>query len=150
MRQIPHTFCTSTCNVSKTSSPIRSGLGIAIGRSIQVSTQTGSNLWWASIIVAQFLHRNRNYVLFYRGQSNDYKTDGKTTILPSIYRKKPGEKRLMLKERFENLQEKTEALKSCFETAPSNMPVHLCLTNIRKLLGRCYNTTKSVIHHCLT
>lgn len=64
--------------------------------------------------VAQILHRNRNYVLFYRGQSNDYKTDGKTTILPSIYRKKPDEKRLMLKERFDTLQQKTEGLKKLF------------------------------------
>lgn len=65
--------------------------------------------------VAQILHRNRNYVLFYRGQSNDYKTDdGKTTILPSIYRKKPDKKRLMLKERFETLQQKTEGLKKLF------------------------------------
>ncbi len=64
--------------------------------------------------VAQILHRNRNYVLFYRGQSNDYKTDGKTTILPSIYRKKQDEKRLMLKERFVTLQQKTEGLKKLF------------------------------------
>jgi hypothetical protein len=64
--------------------------------------------------VAQILHRNRNYVLFYRGQSKDYKTDGKTTILPSIYRKKLEEKRLMLKERFETLEQKTEALKKLF------------------------------------
>lgn len=64
--------------------------------------------------VAQILHRNRNYVLFYRGQSNDYKTEGKTIILPSIYRKKPDEKRLMLKERFDTLQLKTEGLKKLF------------------------------------
>ena len=64
--------------------------------------------------VAQILHRNRNYVLFYRSQSKDYKTDGKTTIPPSIYRKKPDEKRLMLKERFETLQQKTEGLKKLF------------------------------------
>jgi hypothetical protein len=67
--------------------------------------------------VAQILHRNRNYVLFYRGQINDYKTEGKTTILPSIYRKKPDEKRLMLKERFDTLQLKTEGLKKLFRNS---------------------------------
>ena len=64
--------------------------------------------------VAQILHRNRNYVLYYCGQSNDYKAEGKTTILPSIYRKKSDEKRLMLKERFETLRHKTESLKKLF------------------------------------
>jgi hypothetical protein len=64
--------------------------------------------------VAQILHHNRNYVLFFRGQSKDYKTDGKSTILPSIYRKKPEEKRLTLKERFDTLQQKTEGLKKLF------------------------------------
>lgn len=64
--------------------------------------------------VAQILHHNRNYVLYYRGQSKDYKTEGKTTIQPSIYRKKEAEKRLMLKERFDTLQHKTEGLKKLF------------------------------------
>ena len=64
--------------------------------------------------VAQIFHRNRNHVLFYRGQSNDFKTGAKTSILPSIYRKKTDEKRLMLKERFETLQKKTEGLKKLF------------------------------------
>lgn len=66
--------------------------------------------------VAQILHHNRNYVLFYRGQGNDYKNDvGETIILPSIYRKKPDEKRLMLKERFEMLEEKVIKLKQVFK-----------------------------------
>jgi hypothetical protein len=64
--------------------------------------------------VAQILHRNRNYVLYYRGQINDYKAEGKTTILPSIYRKKSDEKRLMLKDRFETLEQKTIELKKRF------------------------------------
>jgi hypothetical protein len=64
--------------------------------------------------IAQILHRNRNYVLFYRGQSIDFKTDGKTTILPSIYRKKADDKRLLLKVRFETLVQKTEGLKKLF------------------------------------
>ena len=34
--------------------------------------------------VAQILHRNRNYVLYYRGQSTDYKIDGKTSILETL------------------------------------------------------------------
>lgn len=68
--------------------------------------------------VAQILHRNRNHVLFYRGQSNDYKTEeGKTTILPSIYRKKPAEKNLMLKESFATLKQMTEGLKKSFKNS---------------------------------
>jgi hypothetical protein len=66
--------------------------------------------------VAQILHRNRNFVLYYRGQSKDYKDDnGKTTILPTIYRKKLGEKRLMLKDRFELLGNKVQILKQVFK-----------------------------------
>lgn len=68
--------------------------------------------------VAQILHRNRNLTLYYRGQSNDYKSEGKTTILPSIYRKKEDEKKLMLKERFELLNEKVIGLKKVFRESP--------------------------------
>jgi hypothetical protein len=64
--------------------------------------------------VAQILFHNKNLTLYYRGQSNDYKSEGKTTIMPSIYRKKPVEKRLMLKERFEILNEKVIGLKKIF------------------------------------
>lgn len=67
--------------------------------------------------VAQILHRNRNVVLFYRGQSKDYILDGKTTILPSIYRKKKDENKLMLKKRFEILQAKTAILQELFNNA---------------------------------
>jgi hypothetical protein len=65
--------------------------------------------------VAQILFYNRDMVLFYRGHDIDYKDkDGRTTILPSIYRKKPTEKKLMLKENFEKLRLKSEKLKSEF------------------------------------
>ena len=64
--------------------------------------------------IAQILHRNRNLTLYYRGQTSDYKEDGKTTLLPSIYRKKMGEKKISLKERFEILYEKSIKLKSLF------------------------------------
>jgi len=68
--------------------------------------------------VAQILHHNRNYVLFYRGQSNDYKNiDGKSTIMPRIYRKKPTESKLMLKQRFDILQQKTDELKREFRNS---------------------------------
>ena len=68
--------------------------------------------------VAQLSHHNRNYVLFYRGQCVDYKKDDKTTILPSIYRKKEGEIRL-LKKRFEKLEESTERLRELFRKSPT-------------------------------
>src|SRR5687768_8553254 len=58
--------------------------------------------------VAQILHRNRNLTLFYRGQSSDYKSEGITSIMPSIFRKKKGEEKLLLKERFEKLNELSE------------------------------------------
>lgn len=64
--------------------------------------------------VAQILHRNRNLTLFYRGQSIDYKENGKTVIYPSIYRKKKNESKLMLKERFEKLNNNTTRLKELF------------------------------------
>ncbi len=55
--------------------------------------------------VAQIHHRNRNFTLFYRGQSTDHKEDGKTVIMPSIYRKKTGKTKLLLKENFKVLEE---------------------------------------------
>jgi hypothetical protein len=66
--------------------------------------------------VAQILHHNRNLTLYYRGQSKDY-TDpksGNTVIVPSIYRKKPGKSKLMLKDEFEVLHKKTIELKEAF------------------------------------
>lgn len=66
--------------------------------------------------VAQILFHNRDIVLYYRGQDVDYKDKyGKSTILPSIYRKKKNEKKLMLKDNFEKLRLKSEALKTEFQ-----------------------------------
>lgn len=63
--------------------------------------------------VAQILFYNRNLVLYYRGHDVDYKDrDDKTTIIPSIFRKKTAEKKLMLKDRFATLNNKVEELKS--------------------------------------
>ncbi|MBV6512036.1 MAG: hypothetical protein FMNOHCHN_01526 [Ignavibacteriaceae bacterium] len=57
------------------------------------------------IDVSEILNRNRKYVLFYRGQSKDYKTkEEKTSLLPSIYRKGSNSARLSLKKRFETLK----------------------------------------------
>ena len=61
--------------------------------------------------VAQISYRCRNLVLFYRGQNIEHFREGRSSVLPSIYRKKKGEKKLMLKARFIELKEKTEALK---------------------------------------
>lgn len=61
--------------------------------------------------IAQILHYNRNLTLFYRGQHTERQFKGKTQLLPSIYRKFPGEKKLMLKERFLVLEEKAECLR---------------------------------------
>lgn len=61
--------------------------------------------------VALLGYHNREYHLFYRGQASDYRIKGSTTILPSIYRKKPGEKSLQLKKKFDELiQKETELL----------------------------------------
>jgi hypothetical protein len=64
--------------------------------------------------VAQILYRYKNLTLFYRGVSQDYKINGKTTILPSIFRKGKDEKRLNLKDNFKLLNEKSNALKKLF------------------------------------
>lgn len=65
--------------------------------------------------VAQILHRNRNLTLYYRGQSNDFRNhDGRTSILPTIYRKK-GKSRLMLKKRFDLLNDKLKQLRLLFK-----------------------------------
>lgn len=62
-------------------------------------------------IISQILYYNPGYSLFYRGQNKDYKnTEGNTTILPSIYRKRDDESRLFLKPRFEKLAEKSSQL----------------------------------------
>jgi len=64
--------------------------------------------------VAQILHRHRNLNLFYRGQSVDHREDEKTSILPSIYRKRNNEKRLMLREKFITLNENVLSLRKLF------------------------------------
>ncbi len=63
------------------------------------------------MIVAQIAYYNRNLQLFFRGQKQDFQFQGKTTILPSIYRKASPEQKLPLKENFEILREKAEKLK---------------------------------------
>ena len=65
--------------------------------------------------VAQIMYYNRNLTLFFRGQSKDYTNDNSSIIKPSIYRKKPDEKRIMLKERFDLLQHKSDELKKLFK-----------------------------------
>jgi len=64
--------------------------------------------------VAQIMYHNRNLTLFFRGQTKDYKDDEYTTIMPSIYRTKNSE-RLMLKNRFEILNNKVEDLRKIFK-----------------------------------
>lgn len=64
--------------------------------------------------VAQILHRHRNMTLFYRGQSSDHKVKGRTSILPTIFRKKDGE-RLNLKDRFISLNNYADELKKGFK-----------------------------------
>ena len=65
--------------------------------------------------VAQILHRHRNLTLYYRGQNFDYQYEDKTIILPSIYRKRHIDKRLMIKDRFNYLDEKVKGLKQIFK-----------------------------------
>lgn len=68
--------------------------------------------------VAQILHRNRNLTLFYRGQSKDYKNNkGFSTILPSIYRKPQNVQKIMLKERFNELDHKVNKLRELFRVS---------------------------------
>jgi len=61
---------------------------------------------------AQILHYNRNITIFYRGQAKERQTDeGKSQLLPSIFRKFSGETKLLLKERFKVLEEKSAILR---------------------------------------
>lgn len=57
--------------------------------------------------VARILHYNREHVIYFRGQGIDYRAKGKSTVLPSIYRNKPGEKVRNIKPRFLKLLEKS-------------------------------------------
>ena len=69
--------------------------------------------------VARLLHHNRQLTLFFRGQAKDHKDkDGKTTILPSIFRKKTGEKQLLLKQRFDGLKRNVASLRKAFVNSP--------------------------------
>lgn len=82
----------------------------AIARSEARKVQTYDDL---VTDVAQIMFYNRNLALYYRGQSKDYKKNGMTTLLPTIYRKKEGE-RLMLKEKFALLEQKVDDIKRLF------------------------------------
>jgi len=65
--------------------------------------------------VARLQYHNRQYNLFFRGQTKDHlDNDNKSTILASIFRKAPGEDKLFLKQRFETLDEKIEKLRKAF------------------------------------
>src|SRR5690606_10628576 len=65
--------------------------------------------------VGRIAFYNRSHTLFYRGQSNDFKKDGKSTCLPTIYRPRAGESRTPLKRRFERLDEATTKLRTGFK-----------------------------------
>ncbi len=65
--------------------------------------------------VAQIQYRSRNMNLFFRGQSKDYMIDGKTLIMPSIYRFNADE-RSNLKQRFGNLGKKVDELRHLFNS----------------------------------
>lgn len=55
--------------------------------------------------IALLNYHNRDLHLFYRGQDKDYtKKNRQSTILPSIYRIKSGEKEINLREKFEILR----------------------------------------------
>lgn len=77
--------------------------------------------------VAQIHHRNRNFTLFYRGQSADHREDGKTIIVPSIYRKKEGKSKLQLKENFKKLEHFSDALKAKLNTQEKKLAGTLML-----------------------
>lgn len=65
--------------------------------------------------VAQILYRHRNLTLFFRGQSHDHRNDeGRSTLLPSIYRKGDSETKLLLKERFRQLTNCVHDLRARF------------------------------------
>ena len=86
--------------------------------------------------IAQFLFRNRNYTLYYRGQSSDHKdSEVNTTILPSIYRKKKIESRIMLKERFSELNNKVIGLRKLFKESAIKYAGTIMLNKYPEIYG---------------
>ncbi|SMO94981.1 FRG domain-containing protein [Fodinibius sediminis] len=68
--------------------------------------------------VAQISFYNQDYVLFFRGQDQDYKnSEDKTTILPTIYRER--EKNVSITERFEKFEEATKGVVKSFQQNPN-------------------------------
>lgn len=77
--------------------------------------------------VAQLQHHNRQFNLFFRGQTKDHRdADHKSTILAGIFRKGLGETRLPLKERFESLRSNVDKLRKAFNhRSPKFTGTHL-------------------------
>ena len=77
--------------------------------------------------VARLQYHNRQFNMFFRGQTLDHlDKEGKSTILASIFRKKPGEPRLQLKERFTDLEKNVAKLRKAFSTnTPKFAGTHL-------------------------
>ncbi len=66
--------------------------------------------------VAQLQHHNRRLNLFFRGQTRDHlDADKKSTILAGIFRKKAGETKLLLKDRFAQLSDNVDKLRKAFD-----------------------------------
>lgn len=65
--------------------------------------------------IAQLQYHNRQFTLFFRGQTKDHLTvDNKSTILAGIFRKKTSEPKLLLKQRFEELADHVKELRKAF------------------------------------
>jgi hypothetical protein len=66
--------------------------------------------------IAELQFRNRDYVLLYRGQASDYKSDNLTALPPSIFRREKGSfNRDALPAKFESLRKCEEYLVSEFQ-----------------------------------
>jgi hypothetical protein len=89
--------------------------------------------------VAQIAFYNQDYILFFRGQEKDFKVNGESTILPSIYRSDssdlltPTQRLEVLTEKFDKLKEHSEILKQLAERERSRFAGTTKLTKYEEL-----------------
>ncbi len=94
--------------VVATGGQVRSGAGFRVGSYAELAAR-----------VAELQYRNRNHVLLYRGQAQDFRSvRGFTTLKPTIFRPSPGRKTLpdsAVEERYATLRRAEQALAEGFE-----------------------------------
>lgn len=110
MKKIPSAFChlnLQRMNEGKPSDWAKPTRNEDIIKSFPLHVETYDDL---VIYVARIMHYNRGRLIFFRGQSKDHLIKGQSSVLPTIYRQKSGEKKRNLQLRFELLKQKSDEL----------------------------------------